>query len=188
MRKKKKKISSIWGAKKTSLPRGEKITMFYPTPASMPPPRKSNGALLSCPPLTLFLMFCNFLSNSTLIAGKKITRGNGNHWLIPIQSVRTTFFSAIVHWPLLWKSRQTCEILRARDCDLFSTPFLIYCFGTSRRQLGGNWCGSRQLGMLTWFSLIWSQFQFLVIIEFFWGGKRVYHALCIDPTGTRVAK
>ena len=30
--------------------------------------------------------------------------------------------------------------------------------------------GSRQLRMLTWFSLIWSLFQFLVIIDYFFFG------------------
>ena len=34
--------------------------------------------------------------------------------------------------------------------------------------MGENWWGSRQFRKLTWFSLIWSQFQFLVIIDYFW--------------------
>ena len=51
--------------------------------------------------------------------------------------------------------------------------FLFLCLRTSRRQLGRKWWGSRQLRMLIliWFSLIWCQFQFLVIIDYFWGKK-----------------
>ena len=38
--------------------------------------------------------------------------------------------------------------------------------------------GSRQLRMLTWFSVVWNLFQFLGIIDYFLGKKhRVYHAL-----------
>ena len=63
----------------------------------------------------------------------------------------------------------------ARFCEpgvvIFSRRFL--CRRTSRRQLGKNCSGSRQLRMLTWFSLIWSQIQFLVIIDYsFQMGKK----------------
>ena len=66
------------------------------------------------------------------------------------------------------KSRQTCETLRARGWNLFPT---LLCLRTSRRQLGENWWGSRR--PLTWFSLIWSHFQFLVIIDYFWVKKPI---------------
>ena len=62
--------------------------------------------------------------------------------------------------------------LPARDCDLF--PDAIFQFlvpWTCRRKLGENWWVSRQFKKLTWFSLIWSQFQFLVIIDYFLGKK-----------------
>ena len=49
---------------------------------------------------------------------------------------------------------------------------------------GENWWGSRQLRMLTLFSVIWSQIQFLVIDYSL--GKNIY-SLCSDPTGTGVA-
>ena len=65
-------------------------------------------------------------------------------------------------------SRQTCEILRARDCDLFPTIYLISLSENYSKTIEGNWQGSCQLRMLTWFSLIWSQFQFLVTIDYFW--------------------
>ena len=46
--------------------------------------------------------------------------------------------------------------------------FLFLC------SLNWNWWGSRQLKMLkTWFSLIWSQFQFLVIIDYFFGKTHI---------------
>ena len=38
---------------------------------------------------------------------------------------------------------------------------------------GGNWRGSRQLRMLTLFCVIWSLFQFLFIIDYFWGKKHI---------------
>ena len=37
----------------------------------------------------------------------------------------------------------------------------------------GQLVGSRQLRMLTWFSVIWSLFQFLVIIDYFLGKKHI---------------
>ena len=55
----------------------------------------------------------------------------------------------------------------------FPNTILSPCFGTSPRQLGENWWGSRQLRMLTWFSLMWSQFQYLVIIDYFLGKKHI---------------
>ena len=39
--------------------------------------------------------------------------------------------------------------------------------------MGENWWGSRQLQLLTWFSLIWSQFQFLVITDYFGDKKHI---------------
>ena len=52
-----------------------------------------------------------------------------------------------------------------------------------------NWGKLLGLMMLTWFCLIWNQFQFLVIIDCSLGKKHIESiALCIDPTGTRVAK
>ena len=42
--------------------------------------------------------------------------------------------------------------------------------------------------VLTWYSLIWSQFQFLVTIDYFGGKTNRVYALCIYPTETRVAK
>ena len=38
---------------------------------------------------------------------------------------------------------------------------------------GKNGLGSCQLRILTWFSLIWSQFQFLVTIDYFLGKKHI---------------
>ena len=38
---------------------------------------------------------------------------------------------------------------------------------------GGDWWGSRQLRMLTWFSVVWSLFQFLIIIDYFLGKKHI---------------
>ena len=64
------------------------------------------------------------------------------------------------------KSHQTREILRAWGCDLF--PHLLFlCRRTTRWKLGENWWGSRQLRMLSLFSVIWSLFQFLVIVDYF---------------------
>ena len=58
---------------------------------------------------------------------------------------------------------------------LWSFPDAIFNF-LFPELVENNWGktggGSRQLKMMTWFSLIWSQFQFLVIIyNFFGGGK-----------------
>ena len=56
----------------------------------------------------------------------------------------------------------------------FSRHHLLFvCRRTSRIQLGKNWWGSRQLKMLTWFSVIWSLFQFLVITDYFLGKKHI---------------
>ena len=90
-----------------------------------------------------------------------------------------------VYHALLY-SRQTCEILRARDCDLFPTIYLI----SLSEKIAGKWRGSCQLRMLTSCSLIWSLFQFLVTIDYFLGKKHIeyIYAPCIDPTGRRGAK
>ena len=50
--------------------------------------------------------------NALIITGKKITRGN---WKELIDS----------YW-LLLSSRKTCQILQARDCDTFTTLFLVF--------------------------------------------------------------
>ena len=92
------------------------------------------------------------------------------------------------------ESTMLCYILakHARFCEpgivTFSQRHIWFlCRRTSWKQLRENWRGSCQLRMLTWFSLIWSQFQFLVTIDYFLGKKHRVYALCIDPTGT-VAK
>ena len=106
--------------------------------------------------------------------GNKITRGNGYLLFIPIQSELASFALAIVHWPPLYSLSK-----HARFCEpgvvTFSRRHLLFvCRRTSRRQLGENWWGSRQLRMLTWFSLIWSLCQFfLVIIDYFLGKKHI---------------
>ena len=61
---------------------------------------------------------------------------------------------------------------------LFLSPFLSFLFSFF---LAEYWGGQSRLchpacyaPVLTWFSLIWSQFQFLVIIDFFLG-KNIYN-------------
>ena len=120
-------------------------------------------------------------------------------------SVIWSLFQFLVIIDYFWgkkhiESTKLCYTLtkHARFCEpgvvTFSRRHLLFvCRRTSRKLLGENWRGSCQLRLLTWFSLIWSQFQILVTIDYFLGKKhlesifRVY-ALCIDPTGTRVAK
>ena len=70
-----------------------------------------------------------------------------------------------VRWPIKNSFPLLCEISRAWGCNLFPTPSFI-CFG-------GNWWGSRQFRMSTRFSVIWSLFQFLVIIDYFLGKKHI---------------
>ena len=81
--------------------------------------------------------------------------------------------SAIVHWSPLYSLTE-----HARFCEpgvvTFSRRHLLFvCRRTTRRQLGKNWWGFRQLRMLTLFSVIWSLFQFLVIIDYFLGKKHI---------------
>ena len=117
---------------------------------------------------------CHFMLDRLQWCAKpmnKIPRGNEHHLLIPIQSELASFTSVIVHWPQLYSLAK-----HARFCEpgvvTFSRRHLLFvCRGTCRRQLGKNLWGSRQLKMLTWFSLIWSLFQFLVIIDYFLGKK-----------------
>ena len=71
-----------------------------------------------------------------------------------------------------------CLTKHARFCKpgvgTFSWRHLLFVSRkSSRKLLGENWWGSRQLRMLTWFSVIWSLFQFLVIIDYFGGKKHI---------------
>ena len=47
--------------------------------------------------------------------------------------------------------------------------FYLFVWELVQNYWRDNWWGSRQLRMLTLFSLIWSLFQFLVIIDYFLG-------------------
>ena len=49
--------------------------------------------------------------------------------------------------------------------------------------MGENWWGSHQLRMLTLFSVIWSLFQFVVIIDYFFGKTHIESTmLCCSLT------
>ena len=55
----------------------------------------------------------------------------------------------------------------------FSDAIFIFLCRRIRRQVGENWWGSCQLRMLSWFSLNWSQFQFLVIVDYSLGKRHI---------------
>ena len=108
-----------------------------------------------------------------ILSKNKVTK---REWkLSSIQSKLSSLDSAKVHWPPV---RYNSLTKHARFCEpgvvTFSRRHLLFvCRRTSRKILGENWWGSRQLMMLTWFSVIWSLFQFLVISDYFLGKKHI---------------
>ena len=105
--------------------------------------------------------------------GNKITRGNWHLPLIPKQSELASFPSTIVYWPPLYSLTKTCGFCEPGVVTFSRRHLLFVCRRTTRRQLGKDWRGSRQLRMLTWFSVIWSLFQYLVIIDNFLVKKHI---------------
>ena len=114
-----------------------------------------------------------FPTPTVLKPANKITK---REWKPPIdfyQSELSRLASAIVHWPPLYsftKHTRFCE----PGVVTFSRRHLLFaCRRTSRKLWEESWWGSSQLRMLTWFNVIWSLFQFLVIIDYFGGKKHI---------------
>ena len=80
-------------------------------------------------------------------------RGNGRLF-IPIQSELASLASDIVHWPPLYSLTKHARFCEPGVVTFFRRHLLFVYRRTIRRQLGENWWGSRQLRMLTLFSVI----------------------------------
>ena len=100
-------------------------------------------------------------------------RENGNLRFIPIQSERRSFFSAIVHWPLIYSLAKYARFCEPGVVTFFWRHFLFLCLRANRRQLREKLVGFSSVKDLIWFSLIWSQFQFLADIDYFLVKKNI---------------
>ena len=79
--------------------------------------------------------------------------------------------STIVHWPPLYSLTKNARFCEPGVVTFSRRHLLFVCRRTSRKLLRENWWGSRQLRMLTWFSVICSLFQFLLLLIIFWVKK-----------------
>ena len=91
-----------------------------------------------------------------------------------------------VYHALLY-SRQTCEILRARDCDFLPTIYLISLSENWSKTIEGKLAGFLSVKDV---DLIQSNLKSVSIFSYYWFifWVKTYRvcALCIDPTGRRV--
>ena len=100
--------------------------------------------------------------------GIKIRKREWKPLLISIQSELSSLASIIVHWPPLYSLTKNARFCEPGVVTFSRRHLLFVCRRTSRKLLRENWWGSRQLRMLTWFSVIWSLFQFLLLLIIFW--------------------
>ena len=83
-----------------------------------------------------------------------------------IKSELASLALAIVHWPPLYSFTKHARFCEPGVVTFSRRHVLFVCRRTSRKQLGENWWDSRQLRMLTLFSVIWSLFQFWLFFVF----------------------
>ena len=100
--------------------------------------------------------------------------------LISIQSELSSLDSAIiVHWPPLYSLTKHARFSEPGVVTVSRRHLLFVCRRTNRKLLGGKlvaFSSVKDVDLTC--SVIWSLFQFLVIIDYFWVKTyRVYHAL-----------